>query len=444
VGEQYKLDEDYGDVNIEWSWVPETYETWKIGKDIYKKMGPIPGQFKDLDNIYYCKLPYYGAIHDATNSKPTSLMDRLKVYQYYFNIVMYRLELMLASDKGKKILMNINALPKDKGMDIEQWQYFFESTPFAWFNPDEEGMEYSDVNTMAKVLDLSLASDIGKYIEIAEYLKKQAGESVGITPQIEGQIGSHDAVTNTRQALIQSSHILEPYFELHNLVKKNVLQALLEAYKVAYSSSKKKTISYVLDDLSQKMLNVDVGLLDNSTLGLFVSNSSKAEEAKETIRQYAFAALQNQKVELSDVISIIRQEGIVEAEETLKAAEAERREFEQSQQQGQSKAMAEEQDKMRNFEREKMQHEKELAILKETERRETELQKAALMGMSFNPESDRDKDGVNDFLEVARHGLDADIKVSKQQLEREKFEHQKEVDKQKINLEKKKLNQPKT
>jgi len=174
VDEHYKLNRDAGDISLEWEWIPEVYQTWKIQNDIYVKMNPLEGQFKDLDNLYHCKLPYYGAIYDNMNSQETSLMDRLKVYQYYYNIVMYRLELLLASDKGKKVLMNINMIPDSAGIDIKKWQYFMESTPYMWYDPNEEGTHYNDVNTIAKVIDLSLASDIQKYMEIAEYLRQQA------------------------------------------------------------------------------------------------------------------------------------------------------------------------------------------------------------------------------------------------------------------------------
>ncbi len=109
VNESYELNIETGDISIEEEWIPEVYEVWKIN-DIYVRMRPVPGQFKDIDNVYHCKLPYYGAICDNMNSAPTSLMDRLKVYQYLYNIIMYRIEMLLASDKGKKILLNNNVI----------------------------------------------------------------------------------------------------------------------------------------------------------------------------------------------------------------------------------------------------------------------------------------------------------------------------------------------
>lgn len=451
VDENYKINYDTGDVQLEWEWIPEVYETWKIriSEPLYLKMQPVPGQFKDIDNLYHCKLPYYGVRYDNLNSEETSLMDRLKVYQYYYNIVMYRLELLLASDKGKKVLMNINMIPDSAGIDIKKWQYFMESTPYMWYDPNEEGSNYADVNTVAKVIDLSLASDIQKYIEIAEYLRTQCGRSVGITDQVEGQIGPNDSVGGTRTALVQSSHILEPYFEMHSYVKRNVMQALLETAKIAYSGTKKKKLTYVLDDMSRRVIDLDVGLLDNSTLGIFVSNSAKAEEAKDLIRQLSHAALQNQKVELSDVISVIKSESIVEAEETLKVAEDKRNQFEQSQNQANIKAKAESEEKAREFKREEWQHEKDLAVVKEEEKRETVIIQSSLVGASFNPDQDADKDGQNDFIEIAKNGLDAEIKRQKGELDSAKFEHQKIIDKKKIeqtdkklSIDEKKLNKP--
>lgn len=439
VDENYKLNRENGDINIEWEWIPECYETWKIKDNIYVGMQPIPGQFKDLDNLYHCPLPYYGAIYDNMNSEPTSLMDRLKVYQYYYNIIMYRLELLIASDKGKKVLMNIGMIPNSAGIDIKKWQYFMESTPFMWYDPQEEGSSYADANTVAKVIDLSVVSDIQKYIEIAEYLRTQAGRSVGITDQVEGQIGPTEQVGNTKQNLIQSSHILEWYFDTHSHTKRNVLQALLEAAKVAYSKSNKKKLTYFLDDLSRQVINLDTGMLDADTVGVFLVNSSKAEETKETIRQLAHAAMQTQSAKLSDIVSMIRQESIVEMEDTLKAAEQEAAERESKNQQQVLQAQAEEAEREREWKREENDMIIERDRRKEEERRKTVLAQAALTGMSFNPDADSDGDGENDFFEIAKHGLNAEIQRDKIQLEKDKFNQQKKNDVEKNKIEQEKL-----
>lgn len=439
VDETYQLSEDLGDIKLTSQWVPEVYETYKIGSDIYKKMRPIQGQFKDMDNLYECKLPYYGSIYDATNSQVTSLIDRGKTWQYYLNIVYYRAELLMASDKGKKVLMNINAVPDSAGIDIEKFQYFFESSPFGWFNPNEEGTGYNDVNTIAKVIDLSTASDMGKYFDAAERIKQECGEAMGVSRQMEAQMGTNETVGNTRQAIVQNSYILEPLFNLHSRIKKNVLSGLLECAKVCYSNKKPQKLSYVLDDMSVKTLDMDPALLDNSTIGLFINDSSTAQEIKDTITQLAHAALQNQQIKLSDILSVIKETSITVAEDKLKASEREMQEQAQAQQQQQIDANKQAQEAMAEREREKHEEAKELIILKEKERRETEIIKSSLMAASFNPDIDKDDDGINDFVEIARDGLKADIERRKLDIESNKFQHTRVMDAEKIKNEREKL-----
>ena len=53
--------------------------------------------YKDIDNIYTCNFSYYGAATDNLNSETTSAMDRIKGYQYLYNIICYRIELLMAS-----------------------------------------------------------------------------------------------------------------------------------------------------------------------------------------------------------------------------------------------------------------------------------------------------------------------------------------------------------
>jgi hypothetical protein len=441
VDEGYTLNRTQGDISCKWEWIPEVYEGYKIGTDIYVKLGPVAGQVKDLDNLYDCKLPYIGAVMDSTNSLPTSFVDRIKGYQYYYDIIMYRLELLLASDKGKLLMMNIGLIPESAGIDTEKWLYFLESSKIGFMNPAEEGSKGDgSITNAVKEIDMSLASDIQKYINLAEYIERRAGVSIGIPPEAEGQIGPNAAVTNTKQTLIQASHVLEPVFELHNHVKKSVLQRLIDTAKVAYKENPARKLYYILDDFSRKLLDIDFDLLENSSYGLFVSNATKAHEVKELVSQLAHAAMQSQKIDLSDVIKVVRAEGIQEAEEMLETSEAKKREEMQREQMAGLEKQEKMQQQMLAHEKEKMMFDRETGLLMEKEKTNREVQKQTIMSLGFSEEKDADNDGKLDVLEVAKQGIDADIKMRKQNLNEEQFQHQKEVDKEKIALEKKKLN----
>lgn len=439
VDESYELNYEAGDISEKIEWIITKYEGYKIGRDKYAHLREVPGQYKDLTNLYNCPLSFMGAAYDNLNSEVTSLIDRMKYWQYFYNIIAYRIELLTASDEGKKMLLNLNMIPKSSLLDLEKWMHYFTANKIGFLNPNEEGNRNIDITNAAKEIDMSLASDIEKYIQLAEYIERRCGESVGITKQIEGQIGRDEAVSNTRTAIIQSSNIIEPFFEVHNNVKRNVLQALIESAKVAYADYQPRYLNYILDDMTRRMVEMDYELLDNSTYGIFVSNSMKSHEALEMIQQLSHAALQNQTAELSDVIKVIKSESVQEAEELLRVTEQARQEREAAQQQQQLKAQAESEEKAREFKREEWQHEMDLMERQEELKTERELQKQTILSLGFNEDKDLDRDGTPDVLEVYKEGVNADIKQKKQKLDEDKFEHQKQNDKEKNKIDRAKI-----
>lgn len=447
VDENYKINKKQGDISIQWEWIPEAHECYKILNDIYVYARPVQGQSRDLDNLYICKLPFYGASVDCLNSPVTAPMDRMKNYQYLYDIIIYRIELLMASDKGKILIANVKSIPKSSGIDTKKFMYFLEANKIGFLNPNEEGNRGTggDITNMVKEIDMSLASDIMKYISIADYIERKCGASIGVTPQMEAQIGPDEAVTNTKQNLVQSSHIIQPYFELHNTVKGNVLQAVVENAKVAYSTNKPRKLSYVLDDMSTKMLTTNPGMLQDSTLGLFVSRSSKAEDAKQAIMALADRAMQSQQVDLLDVIKVINAPNVQQAQEDLEVGQAKKQEqmqaVDKQKMQNEKDAQLREDTQIRD----QWAHDERMIVVKEEQRRITEVQKSAelALGMEKAPETD--------ILDIMEHNLDDSIRNRKEdredeqlQLDKDKFSHQKVIDHKKVKIDEKKANKPKS
>ena len=104
LDKHYKMNIEAGDYKEETVWIPTKYEGYQIGNDKFAMLREVPGQHKDLTNLYECKLSYIGSTYDNLNSSTTSLVDRMKYYQYFFNILWYRIELLIGSDGGEKCL----------------------------------------------------------------------------------------------------------------------------------------------------------------------------------------------------------------------------------------------------------------------------------------------------------------------------------------------------
>ena len=70
---------------------------------------------------------------------------------------------------------------------------------------------------------------------------------------------------------------------------------------------------------------------------------------------------------------------------------------------------------------------------------ELDIQKQAILSIGFNEDKDLDKDGVPDVLEVAKFGVDANVKAENIKLQREKLDYQKEKDRKQEKLMERKL-----
>ncbi len=441
VDETFRVPKEVIFVDLVWEWIPAVYEGYKIGQDIYTKLRMVAGQSKNIDNLYESHLPYIGGIYDTTNSKKTSLMDRMKPYQWYYNMVMYRVDLLMASDKGKLLLMNIKGIPESLGIDMNKWLYYAEALKIGWVNPDEEGNKGTDVTNMAKEIDMSLISDIEKYIKLAEYVEQKCGQSIGVPREMEARINQYQAVKNTEQTMTQAGYIIEPYLKFHDIIKQNLLTHLVNLIKDVYANNDTQILNYILDDLSRETIHIDKGLLDAAQFGLFVDDNTKATRIKTIIEQIVVQKASSQQIELSAVIDTLSEDNMTILKEKMERSESEVYKKEMNKLETEKKNQEDLLNKEQEFKREEWKEEEKQIVIKEEERRETELQKQAILAMGFDENKDRNNNNIPDVLEVAKTAIDVDLKDRKQTLDEQKFEHQKQNDKEKNSIAKSKQKQ---
>ena len=430
VDENYKINPEAGDIDLRWEWIPEIWEGTKIGDDVYVNIRPKPNQFRDIDNLYTAKLGYVGVAYNNLNAQSISMIDRMKPYQYLYNIIMYRLEMDLASDKGKKFLADISQIPSSMGLDMEKWLYYFDALGIAFVNPNEEGNRNKQSNfNQWQSIDLSMGQTINQKVQLLEYLEAQCGEVSGVTKQREGQVGPNELVGNTQSAVAQSSYITEEWFYQHNTIKGYVLESLLDTAKVSWGDGKAKKLHYILDDMTVQMLTVDPVELPNSSFGVFVSDSAKDQELFMTMRQLAHAALQNQQAELSDVVKMLSTDSVTEIKSLLETAEKQRREREmqqmQQQQQAQAQQVQAQQQTQMQIEAMKAELEKaklELEKYKIDTDRQTKLDVAEINSFRNQMDQDINDNGVPDQLEIERLKVEVAKEDKKVQIENRKLD----------------------
>jgi len=314
---------------IEWKWVTEVWEGYLIGTDLYVGIQPIENQEFSVDNPNSSKLPYIGSCYARK-----SLVNVMKPLQYMYIIVWYRLELALARDKGKVLIMDVTQIPKNMGIDIPEFLHYLSAMGVVLVNPYEEGWDTpgrdggrpSAFNNITAA-DLTMSSTLVQYINLLAKIEEMIGEVSGVTKQRQGSIENRELVGNVERSVIQSSHITEMLFWTHNNIKKRLLNSLLNTAKIAWARSGKQKLYYIMDDSNRAFLDLSDNFL-YSDFGVFVSDSTRENMNIEALRSLLQPAMQSGAT-LLDASYILTSNNMSMIKNRLKDIEGRRAQMEQ-------------------------------------------------------------------------------------------------------------------
>ena len=452
--EEFQVDEDYKvtgtEQSVEWDWIIEVWEGYRIGDDMYIGIQPIEYQHISADNPNSQKLPYTGVVYNNTNSKPRSLVSMMKPLQYMYIVVWYRLELALSRDKGKVAVMDITQIPKSMNIDVNKWMHYLSALGVAFINPYDEGWDIpgreggkpSQFNQLSS-WDLTMSNVIAEYIQLMQKIEDMVAKLTGITPQRQGQIAASELVSNANTAVNMSYHITEPWFWNHNQVKRRVLTMLLNTSKAAWKDSK-RYLNYILDDATRAF----VQLSDNffyEDMDIFVDDSTKNQQYINQLKQLLQPAMQN-GASLLDIAEIITLDNMSMIKNRLEEIEQKRMEQMQQQQQAEQQAqqqMAEQQNQLKEEELMLKEAEMDLEKYKVDQDNATKITVAQLNAYRGAENMDQDMNGIPDPIEIGKQALEqqkinSDIATKQLELnnKRREIEQKREAENKKIQLEK--------
>lgn len=452
--EEFQVDEDYKvtgtEQSVEWDWIIEVWEGYRIGDDMYIGIQPIEYQHISADNPNSQKLPYTGVVYNNTNSKPRSLVSMMKPLQYMYIVVWYRLELALSRDKGKVAVMDITQIPKSMNIDVNKWMHYLSALGVAFINPYDEGWDIpgreggkpSQFNQLSS-WDLTMSNVIAEYIQLMQKIEDMVAKLTGITPQRQGQIAASELVSNTNTAVNMSYHITEPWFWNHNQVKRRVLTMLLNTSKAAWKDSK-RCLNYILDDATRAF----VQLSDNffyEDMDIFVDDSTKNQQYIDQLKQLLQPAMQN-GASLLDIAEIITLDNMSMIKNRLEEIEQKRIEQMQQQQQAEQQAqqqIAEQQNQLKEEELILKEAEMDLEKYKIDQDNATKITVAQLNAYRGVEDVDQDMNGIPDPIEIGKQALEqqkinSDIATKQLELnnKRIEIEQKREAENKKIQLEK--------
>lgn len=426
--ETYVIDKNAGEEE-QIFYVNEAWEGTKIGTDIYVNMRPRVVQYNRLSNPSRCHFGIVGSIYNLNDNRPFSLVDMMKPYNYLYDAIHDRLNKLIARNWGS--LLRLDFAKKPKGWDVEKWLYYARTMGLAVEDSFKEGSMGAATGKLAGALNnastgVIAASDgnqIQQYINLLEFIKMEMAEIIGITKQREGQVSNRETVGGVERATLQSSHITEWLFFIHEDVKKRVLECFLETAKIALRGRSKK-FQYILSDSSMKVMEIDGDEFAEADYGLVVDNSNGIQELNSKLDTLAQAALQNQTLSFSTIMKLFSSSSLAEKQRLVEKDERNIQERQAQVQQQQLQAQQQEIEQKSQIEQAKMQQED---ILNQRDN-ETKILIAQMQAYSKNNEGDNISEPeysqeAKDKLIQQIKEFDAKIKLERDKLNFEKQKH---------------------
>lgn len=445
------LDESYiptGDeISVEQDWIIEVWEGYRCGNDLYFGIQPVEYQHVSIDNPNSQKLPYCGAVYSNTNSKPRSLVSILKPLQYMYIVLWYRLELAIARDKGKVVNMDITQIPKSMNITPERWMHYLGSVGVNFINPYEEGWNIpgreggkpAQFNQIT-ALDLTMSNVIAEYIQLMDKIETLAGTISGITEQRTGAISTSELVGNVERSVVQSSHITEPLFWVHNQCKRRVLNMLINVAKGAWEETGKKKLSYIFDNGERAFIDINEKFYYED-VDIFVSDTSKDVENIQKLQQLIQPAMQN-GASLLEAAEILTNDNFNILKQKLKDMQTRQEQLAQQQQQ----AQAEQEQKLQEMQNQTKQQElmlqeaqMDLQRYQIDQDNATKIAVAEISAYRGTENKDVDMNGIPDPVEIANQAIQQQKIDNDAYTKRYEARQKREIENQKIKLEQDKM-----
>ena len=308
-----------------------------------------------------------------------------------------------------------------------------------WGIPGREGGKPATFNQITS-LDLTMSNVIAEYIQLMDKIEQLAGTITGITEQRQGAISTSELVGNVERSVLQSSHITEPLFWVHNQCKKHVLTMLLNTAKGVWEESGKKKLQYVFDNGERAFLAITKQFYYED-MDVFVSDTSKDAENIARLQQLIQPAMQN-GASLLEAAEILTNDNFNIIKQKLKDMQDRQDQLQQQQQEAQQQqAMQLQQMQNEAKEQELMLKEAEMDLqrYKIDADNQTKIAVAEISTYRGTEDKDVNMNNIPDPMEIAKDATQQRKIDSEAYTKRYEARQKKEIEDKKISLAKEQM-----
>lgn len=280
--DDYELNFDIGDISMEYIYVPQVYESTRIG---CRQYAIYPYKARAIVYNRNGKLPYNGMNELFPGFGKFSILDIVTPFQVFYNIVAYHREMVLAKNKLNVLMIAKSLL----GRVPEDTIYKMIADGVLYIDDSEDqGMLRAQ---QVRFLQNNIGDYLTQLTNLLADIENTAKMQVDMTPQRYGDIANSAGKGTTQEAIVRGSmgSVIIEY--MMDLMRERDYARDMDYSKFAWIDG--LDTSYRDDENNLKYVSVDIDKHIYADYVIKAKNSIKEQEKLDQLKQFAFSAAQN-------------------------------------------------------------------------------------------------------------------------------------------------------
>lgn len=280
--DDYELNPLIGDISLEYIYVPQVYESTRIG---CRQYAIYPYKARAIAYNRNGKLPYNGMNELFPGFGKFSILDIVTPFQVFYNIVAYHREMVLAKNKLNVLMIAKSLL----GRVPEDTIYKMIADGVLYIDDTEDqGMLRAQ---QVRFLQNNIGDYLTQLTNLLADIENTAKMQVDMTPQRYGDIANYAGKGTTQEAIVRGSMGSVIIEHMMDLMRERDYARDMDYSKFAWIDG--LDTSYRDDENNLKYVSVDVDKHIYADYVIKAKNSTKEHEKLDQLKQFAFSAAQN-------------------------------------------------------------------------------------------------------------------------------------------------------
>lgn len=369
----YKLNKQIGDLSIEYIYVPQVYESVRIGT---RQSAIYPYKARAIAFDRNGKLPYNGVMELLPGFGPFSIVEILTPFQTFYNIVSYHREIAIAKNKLSILLIAKSLL----GAVPEETIYKMLADGVLYIDDEnDQGMIRAQ---QVRMVNTTYGDYITQLTNLLADIKQTAEMQVDMTPQRFGEIANSAGKGVTEEAVLRGSMGSVIVEVIMDAVRERDYARDMDFSKLAWIDGLDTSFRDSENNLKYISLNVNNHIYADYVIK--AKNSYKEKEKFQQLKQFAFNLGQNGDAMMA--IAAITGDNVESMKKLIAQYDEANKAHEQQLQQMQQQTEQMKQEYEINKIRVKGEEDRKLAELEGYIDKEIELIKADANMISYNAE----------------------------------------------------------